>query len=82
MARKGVSVDQLNPRAYRPLSIVLQDAHHYRESVEAAQRGLTLNPNDMRQAALRGQGQLLLGDVEAARQSCSAEKVVVVEYCG
>jgi TolB-like protein len=71
MARKGVSVDQLNSRAYRTLSIVLQDAHHYRESLEAAQRALTLNPNDMRQAAVRGQGEFLLGDVERARESCS-----------
>lgn len=71
MARRGITADQLNPRAYRTLSIVLQDAHDYSGSVEAAQRALTLNPNDTRQAALKGQGQLLLGDVEAARQSCS-----------
>jgi TolB-like protein/tetratricopeptide (TPR) repeat protein len=70
MARRGASLDQLNPRAYRTLAIVLDDAHRYRESIEAANRSLNLNPGDTRQAALRGIAFLQLGEVEAARQSC------------
>jgi TolB-like protein/tetratricopeptide (TPR) repeat protein len=70
MARRGVSLDQLNPRAYRTLAVVLADARLYREAIEAANRALSLSPSDVRQAALRGEALLQLGDVEAARQSC------------
>ena len=70
MARRGASLDQLNPQAYRLLAIVLQDARLYRESIEAANRALSLNPKDVRQAAMRGISLLLLGDIESARQSC------------
>jgi TolB-like protein len=70
MARRGVSLDQLNPRAYRTLAIVLGDAHLYREAIEAANRALSLSPSDVRQTAIRGLALLQLGDVEAARQSC------------
>jgi TolB-like protein len=72
MARRGASLDQLNPRAYRTLAIALDDAHRHRESIEAANRALNLNPGDTRQAALRGISLLQLGDVEAARQSCDS----------
>jgi TolB-like protein len=70
MARRGASLDQLNPRAYRNLAIALQDANLQREAIEAANRALSLNPNDLRQAAVRGLSLLLLGDLEPARQSC------------
>jgi len=71
MAHRGISVDQLNPQAYRTLAIVLEDLHRYRESIEAANRALSLSPNDVRQAALRGRSLLHLGDEESARQSCN-----------
>jgi TolB-like protein len=70
MARHGVSLDQLNPQAYRRLANVLNDAHRYREAIEAANRSLSLNPNDTRQTAIRGLALLPLGEVEAARKSC------------
>ena len=70
MARRGASLDQLNPRAYRTLAIVLADAHRHRESIEAANRALSLNPEDTRQTALRGLSLLRLGEIEAARRSC------------
>jgi TolB-like protein len=70
MARRGVSLDQLNPRAYRTLAIVSDDARQYREAIEAANRSLSLGPSDVRQAALRGLAQLALGDADTARQSC------------
>jgi len=71
MAHRGISVDQLNPQAYRTLAIVLEDLHRYRESIEAANRSLSLGPKDVRQAAVRGRSLLHLGDVESARQSCN-----------
>jgi TolB-like protein len=71
MARRGVSVDQLNPLAYRTLAIVMNDLRRYREAIEAANRALSLNPSDMRQAALRGLALLPLGEYESARQSCN-----------
>jgi TolB-like protein len=70
LARRGVSVDQLNPTAYRTLAIVLDDLHRYREAIEAANRALSLGPGDQRQAALRGLSLLHLGESEPARQSC------------
>ena len=70
MARRGISVDQLNPQAYRYFAIVLDDLHLYPEAIEATNRALSLNPKDTRQAALRGLSQLHLSQDEAARQSC------------
>jgi TolB-like protein/Flp pilus assembly protein TadD/limonene-1,2-epoxide hydrolase len=70
MARRGVSLDQLNFRAYRSFAIVLDDAHRYPEAIEAANRALSLNPNDLRQTAIRGLAILDMGDAEAARKSC------------
>ncbi len=71
MARRGASLDQLNARAYRTLAIVLADAHRHREAIEAANRALNINPDDTRQAALRGLSLLQLGEVEAAQKSCN-----------
>jgi TolB-like protein len=71
MARRGVSLDQLNPRAYRTLAVVLDDARQYREAIEAANRSLSLSPSDVRQAALRGLALLKLGDADAAAPSCN-----------
>jgi tetratricopeptide (TPR) repeat protein len=70
MARRGASLDQLSPLAYRSLAVVLIDARQYREAIEAANRALSLRPGDVRQAALRGLAQLRLGEIESARQSC------------
>jgi TolB-like protein/Flp pilus assembly protein TadD len=70
MARRGVSLDQLNFRAYRSLAIALYDAQRYPEAIEATNRALSLNPNDLRQTALRGLALLDMGDAEAARKSC------------
>jgi len=70
MARRGISADQLNPQAYRYFAIVLDDLHQYPEAIEAANRALSLNPKDVRQAAIRGLSQLHLDQDEAARQSC------------
>jgi TolB-like protein/Tfp pilus assembly protein PilF len=70
MARRGTSLDQLNYRAYRTLAIVLDDAHQYREAIEAATRSLSLRPDDLRQSALIGLSLLHLEEPEAARKSC------------
>jgi TolB-like protein len=70
MARRGISVDQLNSQAYRYFAVVLDSLHLYPEAIEAANRALSLNPKDVRQAAVRGLVQLHLDQNEAARQSC------------
>ena len=70
MARRGVSLDQLNWRAYRYFAVVLDDAHQYPEAIEAANRALSLNASDLRQSALRGLSLLHMGDAESARKSC------------
>jgi TolB-like protein/Flp pilus assembly protein TadD len=74
MARRGLSLDQLNWRAYRYYAIVLDDAHRYPEAIEAANRALSLNASDLRQAALRGLSLLHMGDAEAARKSCDTPR--------
>ncbi len=71
MAQRGVSLDQLNSRAYRTLAIVLDDAHRHSEAIEAANRALSLNPTDVRQAALRGISLLQMGEMDSAIQSCN-----------
>jgi TolB-like protein len=71
LARRGVALDQLNAQAYRSLAVVLDDLHLYREAIEAANRALSLNPNDQRQTALRGLSLLHLGDNASASQSCN-----------
>jgi TolB-like protein len=70
LARRGVSVDQLNSAAYRTLAIVMDDLHLYREAIEAANRAVSISPGDHRQTALRGLSLLHLGESEPARQSC------------
>jgi TolB-like protein len=70
MARRGVSLDQLNWRAYRYFAVVLDDAHRYPEAIESADRALSLNASDLRQTALRGLSLLHMGDAESARKSC------------
>jgi TolB-like protein len=70
LAQRGVSLDQLNPAAYRSLAILSGDARRYQESIEAANRALSLNNDDKRQLALRGLADIGLLDFEAARQSC------------
>jgi TolB-like protein len=70
MAYRGASLDQLNAEAYRTLAVTLGDARLYRETIEAANRSLSLNPGDVRQTAIRGLAQFHLGDLEAARRSC------------
>jgi TolB-like protein len=71
LARRGVSLDQLNPAAYRSLAVVMDDLHQYRDAIEAANRALSLNPKDVRQAALRGLALVHLGEYESAVQSCN-----------
>jgi len=69
LGRRGVALDQLNPRAHRYLIVALEEAHRYREALEATDRGLSLGP-DLALKAFRGRLLLHLGDPESARQSC------------
>jgi tetratricopeptide (TPR) repeat protein len=49
----------------------LDDLHQYRDAIEAANRALSLNPKDVRQAAVRGLSLVHLGEYESAVQSCN-----------
>lgn len=70
LGQQGIALDQLNPRSYRSLALIYNDARRYPETIQAADRSLSLNPRDSRQAALRGEAQAHLGQFDAARQSC------------
>ena len=71
LARRGVSLDQLSVFAYRSLAVVMDDLHQYRDAIEAANRALSLNPKDVRQAALRGLALVHLEEYESGAQSCN-----------
>jgi TolB-like protein/Tfp pilus assembly protein PilF len=68
--RKAIALDQLNPAGYTRLAVAMQYAHRYGESIEASDRALGFNPNSAYKH-LRGLAQLLSGDLDAARQSCT-----------
>ena len=72
--RRAVAFDQLNTRAYRYLTYALIAARRYREAIDASNRGLNVDPSDVRALARRGLAQLLLGQYDAARQSCETPK--------
>ena len=72
--RSAIALDQLNPEGYARLSIGLTYAHQYREAIEADERTLQFNPNDFAVKNPRGMNHLLLGELDAARESCDTPK--------
>jgi tetratricopeptide (TPR) repeat protein len=72
--RRAIALDQLNPSAYARLSVALSYAHRYRESIEASNRALQFDANDIAIENFRGFNYLLLGELDAARQSCATAK--------
>lgn len=70
MARRAVSLDQINPRSFRLLADILGNAHMSREAIDAANHAIELQPNIALFHAVRGFAQLIGGDSEAAVQSC------------
>jgi tetratricopeptide (TPR) repeat protein len=72
--RRAIALDQLNPEGYARLSIGLTYAHQYREAIEADNRTLQFNPGDVAVKNSRGMNHLLLGEFDAARESCDTPK--------
>jgi tetratricopeptide (TPR) repeat protein len=72
--RRAIALDQLNPEGYARLSIGLTYARQYREAIEADERTLQFNPNDVAIKNSRGVNHLLLGELDAARESCDTPK--------
>ena len=72
--RRAIALDQLNPEGYARLSIGLTYARQYREAIEADERTLQFNPNDIAIKNSRGMNHLLLGELDAARESCETPK--------
>ena len=72
--RRAILLDPLNPAAYSRLSNALSYAHRYRESIELAERALQFKPDNTALINSRGLDHLLLGELDAARQSCATPK--------
>lgn len=72
--RRAIALDQLNPEVYARYAIALSNAHRHRESIEAANRALQFNPDDMSILNARGLDELMLGDLDAAMKSCNVPK--------
>ena len=72
--RRAIALDQLNPEGYARLSIGLTYAHQFREAIEADERTLQFNPSDIAVKNSRGMNHLLLGELDAARESCDTPK--------
>jgi TolB-like protein/Tfp pilus assembly protein PilF len=72
--RRAVATDQLNPRSYMLLGFALHDARRYREAIEAIDRALQIDADSSEIKNVRGLNFLLLGENDAARESCETTK--------
>ena len=68
--RKAISLDQLNPGGFSRLSVALLSARRFQESIEAANRALEINPNDLGVTNNRGIAELSLDQFDAAEKDC------------
>jgi TolB-like protein len=69
-ARRAVNLDPLNFHVYRTAGIAFLLVRQYPDAVAAFRTAISLQPDWMRNYALLGRPQYLLGDFEAARASC------------
>jgi TolB-like protein/Tfp pilus assembly protein PilF len=75
LARRSVALDQVNPAAYRMLSIALTDARRYRDALEVSREFDSLGGASADGGAPQRHGAdalLLLGETEQARQFCES----------
>jgi serine/threonine-protein kinase len=70
-AQRAVTLDPVNAYSYDTLGYVLYFSHRYPEAINAFDRALSLNPNIHWTHAMRGLSYLGLGNLQAARQSCT-----------
>ncbi|HWZ64289.1 MAG TPA: TIR domain-containing protein [Steroidobacteraceae bacterium] len=69
-ARRAVILDPLNFHLHRTVGIVFVLARQYADAITAYRTAISLQPDWVRNYALLGQPQYLLGDFDAARASC------------
>jgi TolB-like protein/Flp pilus assembly protein TadD len=69
-ARRAVSLDPLNFHVYRTAGIALELVRQYPDALSAFRTAISLQPDWVRNYALLGRVQYLLGDYESARVSC------------
>jgi TolB-like protein/Flp pilus assembly protein TadD len=73
-ARRAVTLDPLNFHVHRQAGIAFLLARQYPDAIAAFRTAISLQPDWVRNYALLGQPQLLLGDYEAARASCEVAR--------
>lgn len=71
---RASALDPLNPRIFRSVGAVAYAARRYAESIPPIQRALELNPQMGGAWAAIGSSQLMLGQLDQARQSFVAER--------
>jgi TolB-like protein/DNA-binding winged helix-turn-helix (wHTH) protein/Flp pilus assembly protein TadD len=69
-ARRGVTLDPLNPRSYYLLGQALYAARRYDEAVSAFAEAISLDPGYRELYGIRGLAYYGLGDLQSARSSC------------
>ena len=70
-----MELDPLNPETHDSLAYVYYWARRYQDSVTAAQRSLELEPGRSRSLGWQGFAYVGLGNYEAARTACLAERI-------
>ncbi len=70
-AQRAMALDPLNAHSYLSIGIALYFAHDYRKSVEALTRAHNLDANINGVNAYRGIAYVWLGELVAARESCT-----------
>ena len=70
-AERAVTLDPVHAESYDALGYVYYFSHRYPEAIAAFDRALSLDPNIHWTHAMRGLSYLGLGNLEAARQSCT-----------
>ena len=72
-ARRGVTLDPLNPRSYYLLGQGLYAARRYGEAVSAFAEAISLDPGYREFYGIRGLAYYGLGDLQSARSSCETK---------
>jgi len=79
---RSITLDPLNPLGYTILALALQYGGRYRESLEAVDRALELNPTDVGSRNHRGFTELMSGQFDAAQKDCAgADRTWIGRLC-
>jgi TolB-like protein/Flp pilus assembly protein TadD len=77
-ARRAVALDPLNPAVHHTVGIAFYLARQYADAIDAFQRAISLQSDDVREYALLGQAQYELRDFQAARAQCEVARADIV----